>query len=86
MAVGIIMKISEGGKSMSDYGYNGTCNECGANYGDHYSDCSDNIGTGRSYKSSMSYEVRDVLFFLAIILMGLFPPLGCLLFFILLHI
>ena len=70
---------------MSDYGYGGTCGECGANYGDHYSECSDYIETGRSYKSSIPDGLKECIFILAIIFMGLFPPLGVLLFFIALH-
>lgn len=70
---------------MSEYRYNGTCNECGGTQGSHYHDCTYEGSTGRNHKSSLPDGVKWLLLIGSVVFMGLCPPLGVVLFFLLIH-
>ncbi len=70
---------------MGDYGHNGTCRDCGGSNGSHYNDCTYDGSSGWSHRSSLPDGVKSILLPASVIFMGLCPPIGVVLFFILIH-
>ena len=70
---------------MSDYGHNGTCRDCGGYNGTHFNDCTYDGCSGWSHHSSLPDTVKSILLILSVIFLGLCPPIGVVLFTILIR-
>ena len=63
---------------MSEHGH---CRDCGGTDGKHFNDCTyDGADRGKRYSSKTSDTTQWMVLIAAIIFMGLFPPLGVILF------
>jgi len=70
---------------MSEHGHERHCIDCGGSGGHHFNDCIyDGENSGRGYSSNTSDTAKWIVLVASVIFMGLCPPLGVVLFTILL--